>query len=90
MDRTHKREVWYRVKTRMDRAALHDRAGVFREELTREGITEEEAVCRAVEEYYRKNPGEDQVWALAAIFASIFGMKPDRFVALWLRARSRR
>ena len=90
MKEKRKPEVWYRAKSRMDSVAMHDKARVLREEIAREGITEEEAVWRAVEDYYGKNPSDDQVRALAAIFSSVFGMKPDRFVALWLRARSRR
>ena len=83
-------EVWYRAKSRMDRVAMHDKVRVLRVEMVREGITEDEAVCRSVEEYFGKNPSDDQVRDLAAIFSSVFGMKRDRFVTLWLCARSRR
>lgn len=83
-------EVWRRAKARMDRVARADKAKVLREELAREGISEGEAVRRVVSEYLGENPGEDQLRTLAATFASAFGMKPDRFLALWREARANR
>jgi hypothetical protein len=74
----------------MDRVAFQDKIRVLRDELEKAGLTETEAIGRIVKDYLGVNPKEDQVRDLAAIFASVFGMKPKRFVALWLAGRERR
>lgn len=76
------RQLWLRL----DKLPRRFQAQAIRDEMKKRGIDDIKAVSCVVEEFLgpkgKKGHSEDQLRDLAATFAPLLGMTPDRFVAL--------
>jgi len=84
--RSGDKSTYYQLWLRLDKLPRRFQAQVIRDEMKQRGIDDIKAVNCVVEEFLgpkgKKEHSEDQLRDLAATFAPLLGMTPDRFVAL--------